>query len=393
MEDCLNPGVTQIPPSGIRKFFDVVNEMPDAISLGVGEPDFVTPWNIREAAMYSLEQGKTQYTSNSGMPQLREAICRYLKKRFHVNYHWAEETLITVGASEGIDLALRAILRPGDEVLVPDPSYVSYDPCVRMAYGVTVPIRTRAEQGFKLMPEDVLRAITPKTRAIIVPYPNNPTGGVMELEYLEPLAQALASTNLVVISDEIYGELTYTDQGHVSIASLPGMRERTVLLSGFSKCLAMTGWRVGYACGPEPLIAAMTKIHQFTMLCAPIMGQYAALEGLNSEMEHDYLEIGRMRRQYNRRRRIMLDAFAKMGVDCFEPKGAFYTFPSIAVTGMTSEEFCEKLLYEQHVAVVPGTAFGASGEGHVRCCYAVSNEKIREAMERMSAFVAEHRKD
>lgn len=392
MEEKLNPQITRIPPSGIRKFFDVVNEMPDAISLGVGEPDFVTPWNIREAAMYSLEQGKTQYTSNSGMPQLREAICRYLKTRFQVEYDWTHETLITVGASEGIDLAMRAVLQPGDEVLVPDPSYVSYDPCVRMAYGVTVPIKTRASEGFKLMPEDVLRAITPRTKAIIVPYPNNPTGGVMEREYLRDLALALEKTDLVVISDEIYGELTYTDQGHVSIASMPGMRERTVLLSGFSKCLAMTGWRVGYACGPAPLIAAMTKIHQYTMLCAPIMGQNAALEGIESEMEHDYREMARMRRQYNRRRRIMLDGFARMGMDCFEPLGAFYAFPSIAATGMTSDEFCEKLLYEQHVAVVPGTAFGESGEGHVRCCYAVATDKIREALERMSAFMARHRK-
>ncbi|MFR1758423.1 MAG: aminotransferase class I/II-fold pyridoxal phosphate-dependent enzyme, partial [Christensenellaceae bacterium] len=345
MEERLNPQITRIPPSGIRKFFDVVNEMPDAISLGVGEPDFVTPWNIREAAMYSLEQGKTQYTSNSGMPQLREAICRYLKTRFQVEYDWARETLITVGASEGIDLAMRAVLQPGDEVLVPDPSYVSYDPCVRMAYGVTVPIKTRAREGFKLMPEDVLRAITPRTKAIIVPYPNNPTGGVMERQYLQDLAAALEKTDLVVISDEIYGELTYTEQGHVSIASMPGMRERTVLLSGFSKCLAMTGWRVGYACGPAPLIAAMTKIHQYTMLCAPIMGQNAALEGIESEMEHGYREMARMRRQYNRRRRIMLDGFARMGMDCFEPMGAFYAFPSIAATGMTSDEFCERLLY------------------------------------------------
>lgn len=393
IKDVLNTRVTELPPSGIRKFFDVVKEMPDAISLGVGEPDFVTPWNVREAAIYSLEKGQTQYTSNSGTPELREAICRYLRVRYGVSYDWSKESLITVGASEGIDLALRCLLEPGDEVLVPDPSYVSYDPCVRMAYGVTVPIRTRAEQGFKLMPEDVLAAITPRSKAIIVPYPNNPTGGIMEKEYLVALAEAIAKTNLVVISDEIYGELTYSSQGHISIASLEGMQERTVLLSGFSKCLAMTGWRIGYACGPAPIIAAMTKIHQYTMLCAPIMGQNAALEGIVSEMEHDYREIERMRRQYNRRRRIMLDGFNQIGLTCFEPLGAFYAFPSIACTGLTSDEFCSKLLFEQQVAVVPGTAFGDSGEGHVRCCYAVSVEKIQEALKRMDVFVKQHRRE
>jgi len=388
----LNPIVTAIPPSGIRKFFDVVKAMPDAISLGVGEPDFVTPWNIREAAMYSLEQGQTQYTSNAGMPELRQAIARYLKNRFSVEYDWAKEMLITVGASEGIDLVMRALLEPGDEVLVPNPSYVSYDPCVRMSYGVTVPVYTKAENGFKLLPEDVLSAITPKTKALILPYPNNPTGGIMEKEYLDELVKALEKTDIYIISDEIYAELTYNDAGHCSIASYPQLRDRMILLSGFSKNLAMTGWRVGYACAPQAICSAMTKIHQYTMLCAPIMGQNAALEGVVSEMEHQYSQIERMRRHYNRRRRIMLDGFARMGLDCFEPMGAFYCFPSVEKLGMSTEQFCERLLFEQSVAVVPGTAFGTLGEGHIRCCYAVSTEKIREALSRMEVFVSEHSK-
>lgn len=390
LEHLLNHTVQTIPPSGIRKFFDIASEMDDAISLGVGEPDFVTPWTMREAAIYAVEQGQTQYTSNWGTPALRQAIAAYQRERFGLSYCAKDEIMVTVGASEGIDLAMRAILEPGDEVLVPSPSYVSYAPCVTLAGGVPVGVQTDASVCFRLTPEAVRAAITPKTKAIILPYPNNPTGGIMAKEHLEALAEALRGTDILVVSDEIYAELTYTEAAHVSIASIPDMWERTVLLSGFSKCMAMTGWRVGYACGPREVIALMLKIHQFTMLCAPNMSQAAALEGLRSEMSNGYREISRMRRAYNRRRRIMVAGFNELGLDTFEPMGAFYCFPCIQSTGLSSDEFCQKLLEEEHVAVVPGGAFGDSGEGYIRCCYAVSTEHIYEALRRIGRFVSRH---
>ncbi len=390
-EGIVNRTVTQIPPSGIRKFFDIVSTMKDAISLGVGEPDFVTPWNICESAIYSIEQGQTHYTSNWGTPELREEISRYMDARYGLAYNPKDEIIVTVGASEGIDLALRALVEPGDEVLVPEPSYVSYMPCVRLAGGVAVGVPCRAENGFRLTPEQVLAAITPRTKAIILPYPNNPTGGIMERQDLERLADVLRGTNIMVISDEIYAELTYGDRRHVSFAAIEGMFERTITLNGFSKSFAMTGWRMGFACAPAPVAKLMCKIHQFTMLCAPVQGQAAALEALRSGRENGYASVKAMRDTYDRRRRIMLDGFGRMGLDCFEPLGAFYVFPCIASTGMTSDAFCEGLLREQKVAAVPGTAFGASGEGFIRCSYATSTEKIIEALRRIECFVIAHK--
>ncbi|NLG38010.1 MAG: aminotransferase class I/II-fold pyridoxal phosphate-dependent enzyme [Clostridiales bacterium] len=389
-EKWVNPVVKAVPPSGIRQFFDIVNEIEGAVSLGVGEPDFVTPWRMREAAIWSLEQGETHYTSNWGTPELRGAIAQYLRTRFALEYNPAREILVTIGASEGIDLALRTILRPGDEVLIPDPSYVSYAPCVMLAGGVPVGVRTGADEGFRMVPQAVRDALTPRSRAIILPYPNNPTGAVMERADLAALSEAVAEADLAVISDEIYGELTYTGDRHVSIAELPGMRERTILLSGFSKSFAMTGWRLGYACGPDEIMAAMVKIHQYTALCAPIMAQRAALEGLRFGLTDDFSEVASMRRSYNRRRRVIVEAFNKMGLPCFEPLGAFYAFPCIRPTGMTSQQFCETLLREQKLALVPGTAFGPSGEGFVRASYAYSMGVIQEAMARLRAFLADH---
>ncbi|MBZ4669082.1 MAG: Aspartate transaminase, partial [Defluviitaleaceae bacterium] len=365
--------VRDIPPSGIRKFFDIANEMEDAISLGVGEPDFDTPWHIREEGIYNLEKGKTVYTSNSGLMELREEISKYLSRRFSIEYNPKTQILVTVGASEGIDLALRALLNPGDEVLIPEPSYVSYKPCTIMAGGVPVTITTKAEDEFRLTPEQLKAHITDRTKVLILPYPNNPTGGIMEKEDLEKIADILRDRDIVVISDEIYAELTY-DKEHVSIASIPGMYENTLVINGFSKAYAMTGWRLGYAAGPEELIAMMTKIHQYAIMCAPTTSQYAAVEALRNGDS----DVAEMRNSFNRRRRIMVDGFRKMGMDCFEPLGAFYVFPSIAKTGMTSEEFCKRLLYEQKVAVVPGTAFGESGEGFIRCSYAYSIDNIKE---------------
>ena len=390
-DQIVNRTVRDIPPSGIRKFFDIVSTMKDAISLGVGEPDFVTPWNICESAIYSIEQGQTHYTSNWGTIELRREIAAYLTERCGVSYNPADEILVTVGASEGIDLALRALVEPGDEVLVPEPSYVSYAPCVRLAGGVAVGVPTDASLGFRLTGDLIRSRLTPRTKALILPYPNNPTGAILEREDLLDLARALEGTNVIVLSDEIYSELTYGGRTHVSFASIPGMFERTITLNGFSKAFAMTGWRMGYACAPAPLAKLLCKIHQFTALCAPVQGQAAALEALRSGRENHYASVVHMREVYDRRRRSLVDAFNRMGLPCFEPLGAFYAFPSIASTGMTSDEFCERLLREQKVAAVPGTAFGPSGEGHIRCSYATSTEKIEEAVRRIEAFVRAHR--
>lgn len=390
-EKLLNRTVQEIPPSGIRKFFDIVSTMKDAISLGVGEPDFVTPWNICESAIYSIEQGRTHYSSNWGDLNLRREISDYLHARCGIDYNPNNEIIVTVGASEGIDLALRTMLEPGDEVLIPDPSYVSYSPCVHLSGGVPVGIPTSADHGFKLLPEQLKACITPRTKALILPYPNNPTGGIMERADLEALAEVLKDTDILVISDEIYSELTYGGRKHVSFASIPGMFERTVTLNGFSKAFAMTGWRMGYACAPAPIARLMCKIHQFTILCAPVQGQAAAAEALRAGREDNYASVEKMRKVYDQRRRIMLDGFAKMGLPCFEPLGAFYVFPNIARLNMKSDEFCEKLLREQKVATVPGTAFGASGEGYIRCSYATATDKIIEALRRIELFVRRQR--
>ena len=390
-EKLLNRTVQEIPPSGIRKFFDIVSTMKDAISLGVGEPDFVTPWNICESAIYSIEQGRTHYSSNWGDLNLRREISDYLHARCGIDYNPNNEIIVTVGASEGIDLALRTMLEPGDEVLIPAPSYVSYSPCVHLSGGVPVGIPTSADHGFKLLPEQLKACITPRTKALILPYPNNPTGGIMERADLEALAEVLKDTDILVISDEIYSELTYGGRKHVSFASIPGMFERTVTLNGFSKAFAITGWRMGYACAPAPIARLMCKIHQFTILCAPVQGQAAAAEALRAGREDNYASVEKMRKVYDQRRRIMLDGFAKMGLPCFEPLGAFYVFPNIAGLNMKSDEFCEKLLREQKVATVPGTAFGASGEGYIRCSYATATDKIIEALRRIELFVRRQR--
>lgn len=386
-ERVINKRVADVPPSGIRRFFDIVKTMPDAISLGVGEPDFITPWSIRDAAIQSIEDGRTQYTSNWGLEGLREKIAAYLRMRYHVTYSPKDEILVTVGASEGIDLALRALVCPGDEVLIPEPSYVSYAPCVAFAGGVSVPVVTRAEDCFALTPEALRAAITPRTKALILPYPNNPTGGVMSREQLRALAQVLADTDIIVISDEIYSELVYSGHEHTAFASMEGMRERTVTLNGFSKAFAMTGWRVGYACAPRELLSPMFKIHQYTMLCASMQGQMAADRALSRAFETGFEDVRTMVRSYDRRRRLMVEGFNAMGLTCFEPKGAFYVFPSIASTGLSSNEFCTRLLEQQQVACVPGTAFGASGEGHIRCSYATGLENLNTALERIRRFV------
>ncbi|NLK21297.1 MAG: aminotransferase class I/II-fold pyridoxal phosphate-dependent enzyme [Epulopiscium sp.] len=377
--------VRELPPSGIRKFFDVANEMKDVISLGVGEPDFDTPWHIREEGIYSLEKGKTIYTSNSGLMELRCEISTYLSRRFNITYNPNTQILVTVGASEAIDLALRALLNPGDEVLIPEPSYVSYKPCAIMAGGNPVVITTKAENEFRLTPEQLEEHITDKTKVLILPYPNNPTGGIMEKSDLEKIAEVLRKRDILVISDEIYAELTY-DKEHVSIAMLPGMYENTLVINGFSKAYAMTGWRMGYAAGPKDLIAEMTKIHQYAIMCAPTISQYAGIEALKNGDN----DVAQMKASFNRRRKIMVNGFRNMGMDCFEPLGAFYVFPSIQKTGLTAEEFCTKLLYEQKVAVVPGTAFGESGEGFIRCSYAYSIENIKEALKRIELFMQQY---
>lgn len=383
----VNPRVASVPPSGIRKFFDIVKQMPEAISLGVGEPDFVTPWSIRDAAIASIEEGRTQYTSNWGLESLREKIAAYLRMRYHVAYSPADEILVTVGASEGIDLAMRALLCPGDEVLIPDPSYVSYAPCVTFAGGVAVPVVTRAQDCFALTPEALAAAITPRTKALILPYPNNPTGGVMTQEQLKAIARVLRGTDIVVVSDEIYSELVYDGHEHTAFAAVEDMRERTVTINGFSKAFAMTGWRVGYIAAPRELLVPMFKIHQYTMLCASIQGQVAADRALGRAFETGFEDVRTMVRSYDRRRRLMVSSFNEMGLPCFEPRGAFYVFPSIAPTGLSSEEFCTRLLQSEHVACVPGTAFGVSGEGHIRCSYATSLDNLGKALERIRAFL------
>ena len=372
----------QIPPSGIRKFFDIVSEMKDAISLGVGEPDFVTPWHIRNEAIYSLERGRTHYTANAGQIELRREIALYMERKIDVSYDPAKEILVTVGGSEAIDICIRALVNPGDEVRVPEPSFVCYKPCATLAGAVPVPIVTKNEDRFKLTKEALLAAITPKTKLLVLPYPNNPTGGIMTREDLEEIASVLRGTDIFVLSDEIYGELTY-GRKHVSIASLPGMRERTVLVNGFSKSYAMTGWRLGWAAAPKEIMSLMLKIHQYAIMCAPTSSQYAAIEAIKNGDE----DIERMREQYNYRRRVIVDGFNKMGLSCFEPEGAFYVFPSIHSTGLGSEAFAEQVLHSQKIAVVPGTAFGDSGEGFIRCSYAYSIANINEALERIDRFV------
>ena len=382
----LNPGVVAVPPSGIRRFFDLAATMKDAISLGVGEPDFITPYHIRNAAINSIVDGETQYTPNRGLLTLRQEVSRYLEGRYHTSYDPDTEILVTVGASESIDVALRAMLAPGDEVLVPEPSYVSYSPSVIFAGGTPVGVETREDTDFRLSAEKVRAAITHRTKALILPYPNNPTGAIMTRADLEALAEVVREHEIMVVSDEIYSELTYGGE-HVSFASLPGMWDYTLTINGFSKSFAMTGWRVGYICGPAEMIAVMNKIHQYGILCAPRQGQVAAVEALRVGRENGYEDVQHMRESYDRRRRLMVDGLRKMGLHCFEPRGAFYVFPSIKSTGLTSEEFCERLLQEQHVACVPGTAFGPCGEGHIRCSYATAVDKLNIALEKMEVFL------
>ncbi|MCC2253002.1 aminotransferase class I/II-fold pyridoxal phosphate-dependent enzyme [Ruminococcus sp. CLA-AA-H200] len=388
MRNPLSKKIVDIEPSGIRKFFDVANEMKDAISLGVGEPDFDTPWRIREEGIFSLEKGKTFYTSNAGLKELRTEICRYLNRKIHVSYDPMKETLVTVGGSEAIDIGLRCMLDPGDEVLIPQPSYVSYLPCTVMADGVPVVIPLQHENGFKLTVEDLEKYTTPKTKVLVMPFPNNPTGAIMTEKDLEPVAAFVRDHDLYVISDEIYSELTYQSE-HVSIASLPGMRERTIVINGFSKGFAMTGWRLGYCCGPECIIEQMTKLHQYAIMCAPTTSQYAAVEGLRNCED----EVEEMRKAYNQRRRFLMSEFEKMGLECFEPFGAFYVFPSIQEFGMTSEEFATRFLNEEKVAVVPGNAFGECGEGFIRISYAYSLEELKEALGRLEKFVRHLREE
>ncbi|WP_178722627.1 aminotransferase class I/II-fold pyridoxal phosphate-dependent enzyme [Clostridia bacterium] len=388
-DEILNQTLRVLKPSGIRRFFDIANEMEDVISLSIGEPDFSTPWHIRQEGIRTLEAGKTWYSPNAGLMKLREAIAAYVQRHSGVTYSPKDEILVTVGGSEAIDLGFRALLNPGDEVLIPEPCFVCYEPLSRMAGGVAVPIVTRAEDGFRLTAAALRAAITPRTKMLVLPFPNNPTGGVMRREHLEEIAEVLRGTEIMVLSDEIYGELTYGEREHVSITSLPDMQARTLLVGGFSKAFAMTGWRLGYVCGPQPLMAAIVKLHQYALMCAPTTAQYAAIEA----MEHGDEDVTVMRAEYDLRRRFIVDELNRMGLTCFEPEGAFYVFPSIRITGMTSEDFCQKLLMEKHVAVVPGTAFGESGEGFVRISYCYSLKHITEAMERLRAFIAEHAGD
>ena len=384
-EKVLTETVKDIKPSGIRKFFDIANTMEDVISLGVGEPDFRTPWQIRSAGIRSLEGGATRYTSNRGLEALRDEISAYVKRKYSVEYDAASEILVTVGGSEAIDAAVRAVTAPGDEIIIPEPSYVCYEPIVRLAGGVPVIINTKPENDFKLTRGELKEKITPKTKAIILPYPSNPTGAIMEYEDILAISEEIKDTDIVVISDEIYAELTYGGKKHVSAPAVPGMKERCVLVNGFSKAFAMTGWRLGYACGPAPIMAMITKIHQFAIMCAPTTSQYAAVEALR----HCDEEVEKMLEEYDMRRKIMVSGFNKLGLECREPKGAFYAFPCIKSTGLTSEEFCERLLREKHVAVVPGTAFGDSGEGFVRASYCYSTAHIKEALRRIGEFLRE----
>ena len=375
--------IRNVPPSGIRKYFDLLQGMEGGISLGIGEPDFQTPWHIRDAGIYSLEKGFTKYTPNAGLSDLRSAISRYLKRRFDLEYAPAGQILVTVGGSEGLDLAFRCMLEPGDEVIIPTPSFVCYGPLVSMTHGVPVYVETKAENEFRLTPEELKRAITPRTKAVVLPFPCNPTGGIMERADLEALAQVLRGTDIMVISDEIYAELTYGGQRHVSMANLPDMYERTIVVNGFSKAYSMTGWRMGYVCGPKELITAMTKLHQYGIMSAPTTSQYAAIEA----MDHGDGDIEAMQSEYDGRRRFLVDGFRKLGLSCFEPKGAFYTFPCIRSTGLSSEEFCDRFLEKEHVAVIPGSAFGPGGEGFVRACYAASMKDLAEALERLGRFL------
>ncbi|CDZ24486.1 putative aminotransferase YugH [[Clostridium] cellulosi] len=382
-QSIISSTVRDMRPSGIRKFFDLVSEMDDVISLGVGEPDFATPWHIRSAGIYSLEKGKTWYTSNAGLSELREAISEYLDRRFNISYNAKNEVLITVGGSEAIDICIRSLVKPGDEVIIPQPCFVCYEPLVTLAGGTPVIIQTRAEDKFRLTPQQLKRAITPRTKLLILPFPNNPTGAVMRRSDLEAIAEVLRGTNIMILSDEIYAELTYNGK-HVSIASIDGMKERTILVSGFSKAYAMTGWRLGYACGPSPVIAAMHKVHQYAIMCAPTTSQYAAIEAMKNGDE----DIERMVSEYDMRRRLLVNGLNKIGLDCFEPEGAFYVFPSIKRSGLSSEQFCKKLLFEKRLAVVPGTAFGDSGEGFVRISYSYSLNHLCEALKRLECFMS-----
>ena len=384
-EKLMNGTLVDMKPSGIRKFFDIAAEMEDVISLSVGEPDFSTPWHIRQEAVRTLEKGRTWYSPNAGFLALREAISGYVQRHSHVTYDPKGEVLVTVGGSEAIDLCFRSLITPGDEVLIPEPAFVCYDPLTRMAGGIPVPLVTKAEDAFRLRADVVAAAITPKTKLLVLPYPNNPTGAIMPREELEALADVLRGTDIMVLSDEIYGELTYGRE-HVSFAAIEGMQERTILVSGFSKAFAMTGWRLGYACGPAPVMKMMVKLHQYGLMCAPTTAQYAAIEAMNNGDE----DVEKMRGEYDMRRRYIVDELNKLGLTCFEPEGAFYVFPSIQSTGMTSEEFCQRLLKEKHVAVVPGNAFGDSGEGYVRISYCYSLKHITEALKRIGEFLKEN---
>ncbi len=383
-ETLMNRTLQDLKPSGIRKFFDIAAEMEEVISLSVGEPDFSTPWHIRQEGIRTLEKGKTWYSANAGMIELRQAIADHIRQESGVSYDPKSEILVTVGGSEAIDLTFRALVAPGDEVLIPEPSFVCYDPLTRMAGGVPVPLVTRAEEQFRLTPEALQAAITPRTKLLVLPFPNNPTGAIMPREELEKIAAVLRDTDIMVLSDEIYGVLTYGRE-HTSITQIEGMQERTILVNGFSKAYAMTGWRLGYACGPAPVMKMLTKLHQFGIMCAPTTAQYAAIEAMRNGAE----DVVTMRREYDMRRRFIVDGLRKLGLDCFEPEGAFYVFPSIQSTGLTSDEFCRRLLEEKHVAVVPGNAFGACGEGYVRISYCYSLRHITEALRRMDAFLQE----
>ena len=379
----LSQRIQKIPPSGIRKYFDLLEGMEGGISLGVGEPDFQTPWHIRDAGIYSLEKGFTKYTPNAGLSDLRREISRYLKRRFDLEYAPIGQILVTVGGSEGLDLCFRCMLEPGDEVIIPTPSFVCYGPLVSMIHGVPVYVETKAENEFRLTAEELRAAITPRTRAVVLPFPNNPTGGIMGREDLEALAEVLRGTDIMVISDEIYAELTY-GRHHVSMANIPDMYDRTIVVNGFSKAYSMTGWRMGYVCGPREIIAAMTKLHQYGIMSAPTTSQYAAIEAVRNGDR----DIEAMRDEYDGRRRFLVEGFRKLGLDCFEPRGAFYTFPCIKSTGLTSEEFCDRFLAEEKVAVIPGSAFGPGGEGYVRACYAASMKNLDEALKRLERFLS-----
>lgn len=387
MRDFISKRAGQIPPSGIRKFFDLANGQKDVISLGVGEPDFITPWNVRNAGITAIRKGYTQYTSNKGLPELRKEITGYLLSRFNVDFS-PENVVITVGASEAIDITLRSVVDEGDEVLIPDPSYVSYRPCVELLGGVAVPVPCDGANGFKLTPENLEGVITSKTKALIFPYPNNPTGGIMEKEYIEKIIPIILKHDLLVIADEIYAELTYGEQ-HCSIATFPELKDRVVLISGFSKAFAMTGWRIGYVCAPDSIMKTLLKIHQYTAICAPIFSQYGALEGLVSGRQDGYASVQEMAEEYDKRRNFMFNTFTQMGLECFEPKGSFYIFPSVKSLGLTGEEFATRLLAEKKVAVVPGVAFGSFGKDYIRCSYAYSMKDLAKATQKIAEFVSE----